>query len=136
MEKNLENNKSTAPWLFLDTDPFPYELTGNKEGLALLKTHIDKAIENKSESIIRTEEDSFMIACVERDTYLSSILDKTKTKWWEGILGFTLIVWFLILPFIAVALIVYLAFKEPAIAYQKPNALTKPLSIQCNKLTE
>lgn len=121
---------SNEPWLFFDDDS--YEVAGNKEGLEHLKKYIDNAIEKSgsSEKVVVMEEEHFSVICTKKDEYLASG-ESVKSKWWEGIVGVLVIGWFLVLPFVAVGLILYLLFSTPSDTSCSQKILHSPVKTKC-----
>jgi hypothetical protein len=121
---------SNEPWIFFDDDS--YEIAGNEEGLKCLKKYIDNAIEDSgaSEKVVIKEEEHFSVICTEKGEYFISG-DTPKSKWWEGIVGGAIMVWFLVLPFVAIGLILYLVFWSPSPAQCNQKILHSPVKTKC-----
>jgi hypothetical protein len=104
---------------WLTTDDYESEIiVGNRLGLLSLRDAIDKTLESEEEKLSDYIQDTNIdkIILKEKSEYLSSFgeceeaLERYKETIWDRIINSLYVIWFLVLPFIAVALIVYCLF--------------------------
>ena len=92
------------PWLIIDEHSYDV-IVGNKEGLNTLKAKIEKVVAISGNELC-LEKDGIAIEKIiisEKEEYISL---NEEEKLWEKIIGIFLIMWFLILPFVAIGFIV------------------------------
>jgi hypothetical protein len=99
------------PWVALD-DPDDEIIVGNREGLELLKSSIDEALKEGDAPVLEGGGE-FVIGRVlfrEKESYLAAVIEKYENNIWQKLIGGSLFLWFIVLPFIAIGLIGYLLF--------------------------
>lgn len=100
---------NSEPWLIVDDHQYEV-LVGNREGLIVLKEHIENAI-NSPEGELNIETNGIAIEKIiltEKNEYKDPPRDE---KWWGKILICLFATWFLILPFVAIVFIINLFLK-------------------------
>ena len=112
--KTLKPSDSEDPWVTLDEyqDDF---IVGNRAGLESLKKSIDFAIKNGDAEVME-EADDFVIRRIlfrGKDEYLNSIQAEVhEDTLREKLIGGAVITWFIVMPFVALALLAYLFFGK------------------------
>ncbi|MFQ3246950.1 MAG: hypothetical protein ACJAYF_001855 [Arenicella sp.] len=101
------------PWVTLD-DLDDEVIVGNREGLELLKLSIDEALKEGDAPVLEGREE-FVIGQIlfrEKESYLAAVTEKYEDNIWQKLIGGSLFLWFIVLPFIAIGLIGYLLFHN------------------------
>lgn len=95
-----------------------------------MRDKIDKILESSNDDLVLGIDDTFIdrIALKNKADYVNSTGNK-KQSFWNQVAGTLLAIWFLILPFVALGLMIHLAFVkttplEPKLKIQ--NCLQSP----------
>lgn len=95
---------NSEPWLIVDDHQYEV-IVGNREGLSVLKEHIEQAI-SSSEDELKIEKNGIAIEKIilaEKEGY--QVLPQDE-KWWERVVICILGTWFIVLPFVAIGFII------------------------------
>ena len=99
-------------WVILD-DPDEDIIVGNRAGLKSLQSSIDKALLEGDADVLYSEDEVVVrkVLFRERKEYLEKTNSETSTKKFHNkLISFGFIVWFLVLPFVAIGLLCFLIF--------------------------
>jgi flagellar biosynthesis/type III secretory pathway M-ring protein FliF/YscJ len=102
--KYMESKKA---WLYSDAHDEAL-VAGNREGLEQLSLAIQRALElygNRIPTEVETTDVSFVL-CIEQEEYFKN--DSKPETFHQKIVRYSLMVWFLLLPFVGLAALIFL----------------------------
>ena len=126
--------KEEKAWLIID-DQDSDCLVGNKNGLLKLKDTIEKLLQSKEAESLGFIEDSNVCNVLLRNKadYLKTPA-AIKSTFFEKVTSALLAFWFIVLPFVAIAFILFTIFDEPSRGNEENiQPLINAMKIDCEK---
>ena len=110
MVQGKMSTEEEQPWLIVD-ELDQEIIVGNRQGLERLRNKINQILEGSEDGPQIDVQDSSIgkVVLESKSTYLGEV-EQYKATILQTIMGYLLSIWFVVLPFVAIALIAYLMF--------------------------